>query len=405
MIGTLFSIIVALYLLFNPIPFREDSSTAFGITLFLVGTLIFLAQFMVSVFAWGPLQKTEQNIAPRVIQAFKSDASLKISNFFLFAFLLLSYLAAIDAIFIGFFSTKVLLAVWTILLGIAIDALHHIYKGTLRYLNPFEIVEKFSLDADKSIRQNREGEICDWIDALSETSSKAMGKESISLALSGIDKLRQIAQDYLLAVKGVGYFNEANTPLPPGAPDRVSFTLFYLFQRFEFLFEKALSKKLEPVCSGIVSAMGKIMIYAAKYDMTIVDYPLHYLTEFAKEAENAGMPEVGSRASLTMLEVGKTILKEVDVRYVEIKEPYLAMISSMNEIAKETFRKNKSISIKLLVQPFQDLKAAFINEKMASHQDTPAIVQAIDRVLDEFATLESVLSTMPPIPDMLNQPQ
>ena len=39
-------------------------------------------------------------------------------------------------------------------------------------------------------------------------------------------------------------------------------------------------------------------------------------------------------------------------------------------------------------------------EKMASHKDAEIIIKSIDQVLGEFATLETVLSTLPPLPDV-----
>src|ERR1700733_3359305 len=395
MLGTLFSAIIAIFLFIDPLPFKEDNIAFFGITLFIVATLFFLVQTFLFLFAWGPLQKIEQNTLPRLIQTFQHDSTLRYTRLFLIFFLLASYLIAIDALFLGNFSIRVLLVSWTLLLGIATDMLHHLYKRAMRYLNPFEGVENYYRNAFQSIQGGREDQVCDWIDAIAETTIKAMSKNSFALSLLGADKLQLIAKNYLEIAKNFTYASNASS-----APNRVSYLLFYLFQRYEYIFDKAVAQKIELLCSNVISSLGKIAIYAAKYDMSIAAYPLHYLTKLAKRAQNEGMQEVGNRAMLTMLEVSKTIIKEVDLQYVEIKEPFLAMIGSMDELAKETFRRDKSISIQLLTQPFYDLKAVFSEGKVASHQDQPDIVKTIDRVLDEFATLQTVLSTMPPISEI-----
>lgn len=399
MVGTLISVLIAIFLFMNPLPFREDNIYLFGITLFVIATLFFLVKTLVFLFAWSPLQKIEQNTLPRLIQTFQRDLKIRYSNLFLIFFLLISYLIAIDAIFLGNFSNRVLLSSWTLLLGIAIDMLHLLYKQTMGYLNPFEGIENYYRQCFQSIQGGREEEVCDWIDAIAETAIKALSKNSFALSLLGVDKLRLIAKDYLEISKSFTYSSN-----PSSSPNRVSYLLFYLFQRFEYIFDKAITQKGELICSEVISSLGKITLYAAKYDMSIAAYPLHYLTKLAKRAQNEGMSEAGNRAMLTMLEVSKTIVKEVDLQYVEIKEPFLAMIGSMNELAKETFKRDKSISIQLLTQPFYDLKAVFTEGKIASHQDQPVIVQTLDRVLDEFATLQTVLSTMPPISEILKQP-
>ena len=52
------------------------------------------------------------------------------------------------------------------------------------------------------------------------------------------------------------------------------------------------------------------------------------------------------------------------------------------------------------MQPFKDLRALFQSEKAKDHQDTPVILQNIDRVLGEFEALQMVMSTIPPIPNI-----
>jgi hypothetical protein len=110
------------------------------------------------------------------------------------------------------------------------------------------------------------------------------------------------------------------------------------------------------------------------------------------------MQEAGNRATLTLLEVCKVIIEEINLQYVDIKDPFLSVITYMRDIAKDAFRKDKSVNIKVLIMPFNDLKKLFKNEKIASHQDAKAILQSIDHVLEEFSMLESVMNTLPPMP-------
>jgi len=308
----------------------------------------------------------------------------------------------VDILFLDQFSKKYMLVIWTLLLGIAVDFLHHHLKRVMDFLDPFHVVEFFSGSAQECIRDSKEAELCGWIDTLSETSVKAISRNSTSLSLLAADKLRLIARNYLGVAKGITYHADEDRSKFGGA-DHVSYTLFYLFQRMELIFDKALKEKLEPVCSKIVTTLGKICIYGAKYDITLASYPVYYIGKLTAKAQYKGLQEVGNRATLTLLEVSKVIVDEVDLQYVEIKETFLTIINNMHEIAKDTFKNDKTVNIRIITQPFYELRELFQSEKMANHQDTPSIISNIDLVLDEFTTLETVMTTMPPVSQMVKE--
>ncbi len=397
MVGTLFSLLIAIFIYLNPIPEDAISQSAiFPVILFSVGVLFIVVQTLITVFAWAPLQKAEQNITPRVMHAFKQDRHLRITAALLMIFLVFTYLVALDLFYTHKIDPTYLIMSWTILLGISVDFVHHLLVRVMGYLDPFNVIDLLGNSALESVRKSKFQETCDWIDTFSETSMKAISRNSTSLALMALDKNREIAKTYLEVAKSIAFHEEELE----GKGNHVNYTLFYLFQRLEMVFEKAARNKLEPVCSTLITLLGKIAIYCAKYDVSVAHYPLYYVGKFALDAQSKGMAEVGNRATLTLLEVSKVIIKETDIQYIEIKELFITVIDNMDEIAKETFRNDKEIAISLLTQPFIDLKKLFSQEKIASHQDTPIIIQSIDRVIDEFATLETVMNTLPPIPKM-----
>ena len=61
------------------------------------------------------------------------------------------------------------------------------------------------------------------------------------------------------------------------------------------------------------------------------------------------------------------------------------------------------MNIRILSQPFYELRELFQSGKLANHQDTASIISNIDIVLNEFTTLETVMSTMPPVPQMVKE--
>jgi len=214
------------------------------------------------VFAWGPLQKTEQNFTPRLMESFKRDRNLRFTNLLLLCFLLFTYLIIVDIHFFHIFKQNHLLIAWTLFLGVSLDFLHHHLKRVMDYMDPFHVVDFFSDEAQECVRNEEVEKLCDWIDTLSETTIKAITRNSTSLALSALDKLRLLARNYLGVAKGITYHeDEEESTTEEGHVNHVSYTLFYLFQRFELIFDKALEQKLEPICSNIITIlfMGRNM--------------------------------------------------------------------------------------------------------------------------------------------------
>ena len=395
MAGTLFSLVVAIYLFLNPIPeIAINNSTPFVVILFIIGTLIILIAALITLFAWVPLQLAEQNSTPGVIRSFLKDRRLRGVTSLIILFIIATYAIAIDLLFLHQFNSTYLLVGWTIGLGLTFDLVFHLMHRVMSYFDPQHVVDFFGQQSLESIRKSDFKEICGWLDSFSVIAMKAAANHNSSLCLSSIDKMRSVAKSYLAVAKSITFHDEDTQG------DHVNYTLFYLFQRVEMIYEAALRLKLEPICSHIITMLGKITIYSAKFDISVAHYPLYYLGKLTEAAQRKGLEEVGNRATLTMLEVGKVIIKEVDIQYVDIKETFFTLINNMHVIAQEIFRKDKSISISLLTKPFYDLKDCFQNPRVSSHQDTPLIIQQINQVINEFNTLETVMSTMPPIPEM-----
>ncbi|GEM_PF-2674051 len=400
MVGTIFSILVAIYLFFNPLPENvADHAGTFSAILFLIGTLTLLTALAITLFAWSPLQQAEQTTTPGVIKIFTEDRQLKLTSSLIIAFLILSYVFAIDLLFLQNLNPTYLLMAWTIVLGVTVDVTRHLLHRVMNFLDPQHVIEYFGTKAEESVRKSDFQEVCNWYDRFSEIGMKALAKHNNSLCLTSIDKMRSLTKSYLAQAMNIHFNDEEEKG------DHVNYTLFYLFQRIEMIYESALRLKLEPVCSYIITMLGKVAIYCAEFDISVAHYPLHYLGKLTNAAQKNNLEEVGNRASLTMLEISKIILEEVDLQYVDIKETFLTVVNNMHEIARESFRNDKSTNISLLTQPLYLLKELFQKGKAASHQDAPVIIANIDQVLNEFATLETVLNTMPPMPEMEKEKQ
>jgi hypothetical protein len=389
MYATLFSLLICFFIIFNPFETNViPDAQLVGISLIVIASLFVLIQNFALAMAWNPLQNAEKEFTPRIIEVFKRDRLLRFIHFWLLFFPLISYAIAIDLLYLNLFNKIVLLAVWIVFLGIAIDLLSLFFKRILEYINPVSVINQMVNASRQSILQEDEGGLCQWIDALSEVAIKAGQRSSPSLANQALSQLPSILENYFQSAKSIGHQKL----------DKANYILYYLLQRLEMIFHKALEHRLEPICRFAINIAGKITLLAAKYDITLMTLPLRYLGEFALAGQKAKMGDIGDYAACVLLEVAKKILAEVDVTYLEIRDPFFALISQLEEISKEAFRQDRNINIQVLNQPFGELKALFQTEPLAKHQDTPIILQDIDRVTGEFDALGMVLRTVPPIP-------
>ncbi|MBA3815420.1 MAG: hypothetical protein H0X29_02675 [Parachlamydiaceae bacterium] len=401
MIGTFFSILLAAFIVFNPFVGEANlNATVLSIAMLATGILFLLMLPASIAFSWLPLQKAEQNATPRILEMYRKDAHLRLTSAWLAIFPLASFVLGLDVLYTHIFEVKIIFAIWIILLGITIDASQYLFKRILGYLNPFAVVEMFTKEANQAIRNEREEDLCQWIDALSEISIKAMQRHSSSLSNASINEQQQIARLFLKSSKSISHHSQDKQTIELGISDKISYVMFFLYQRLELEFDKAIKNNIEPTCSQIIVSLGKIAIDAANYDISIASPPLRFLGKFALLAQEKEMHETSIKASCTLLGVAHTILNEIEIAYQEIKDPFFSIVNAMEELAKGEFRKNKSMNISLLTQPFVELKAMFATGAAKDHVDTPAIIQNIDRVLGEFEALQMVMNTLPTIPEI-----
>lgn len=397
MIGTILSAVFAIFLYLSAYDISGNPSVVK--TIMITTAIVFLFIIPIgSMFSWLPMQKAEQNSTPRIMEMYRQDRHIIICGGWLLTFSLLTFLLVMDPIYNYAMTKDWLFPLWLLLLGVSFDSVASFLHRVSSYLNPFHVVKMFARKATHAIQTDRELDLCDWIDALSEVAIKGVYRHSTSVGHMALQEEQLLARQFLGASKSIGHREQDQQMKEAGIQDKISFTMFYLYQRLDIVFEKALHNRLEPTCTLIITILGKIAVDAAKFDMTLASAPLRYLGRCAKKAQDLGFEETAETASCVLFEVAKEILTSVDITYFEIKDTFLSIINGMEMLTKGAFKRDKSISIALLMQPFKDLKALFQTGKVQEHQDTPVIVQNIDRVLGEFEALILVMNTMPPIP-------
>lgn len=391
MFATVIALIIATSLFVSPYlaSFVPDPQPL-AILMAVVGSFCLPLLGMINLIPLIPLQRAEEKVTPRVVELFQSDRSHGWANLMLVLFPLFSYVFFFF-LFDTFDSdvTLALFAIWIVLLGNTLDLLRKFFYHFLALLNPYHVVEEYCTIAHYlESRRNVEG-ACDWLGALSETGNKALHRNSTTVVAEVIDKMSEVAQNFLQKWQQREMI--ASEPLTDEEIEQQHYPLYFLLQRMESLFNQALEKRLEPICTSVITNLGKIAATAVRCGIPVSGFALHILGESAKAALKKDFEEVAIKASCTLEQVTKILIAEPQVASLDLKSPFLLIINQMDVLAKEMFRRDKSINLGALSQPFHELKELWQQEPLLSHPDHDTIFHELDRVTGEFVALEQVM--------------
>lgn len=370
----------------------------------LSGTAALITVPLIRAISLIPLQQLQSHFISRIIELFRRDHWIRLNTFFLLLFPLSSFSLSLFLLNTDFPYKEIVFAIWLITLGVFLDFIRHDFKRTIQLLDPYQVIHLIGKEAKKAAVDEKDEFLWSSIDTLSEVSLQAVEKNRIALATEALTQFPPIMHIFFESAKSISHVTQDQKIEKETGRDEASYTVFYVVQRLQSINERALRHHLESVCSQIIVVLGKIIIYGARFDLSMVTFPTPFIGKFAVQALAHHYTEVANIATSTLLEIAKTIVTEIDLTYAELEEPFTAIINSLDAIAKETFRKDKTVNIPIISQPLRDLKHLFENEKVANHRDTPVIMQRINNALAEFDALEQVLRTLPPLSNFGNEP-
>lgn len=401
MLVTLFSAVCAALFFFYTEKYSVDVEGNLIATLIAIGggLILFLTAFF-NIAILNPLERIEQKLVPNLLETFRRNTPLQIERSLLFIFPVASlFLAAL--ILIPSIPHKIWFFLgWIILFGLAIDLLRLSWKKAVNFLNPTYLVKQLEHDALHAIRSENDDLLWSSIDSIAEVCLRSIENSRIALSTQALQTYPPIYKTFFESSKSISRVNRDAKVEKETGLDEASYTVYYLLQRLELINDRALQNRLETVIRQLITTLGKIIIYAAEYDVSMVSFPTHFLTKFGLKAQQHHFDEVAVLATGTLTEIAKTILTEIDVTYAELQEPFRALISGLDALAKGTFTKRKDTSINILTEPFLQIKTLLQTEKMAQQRDTPVILNEVNRVLDEWETLNKVMKGIPPIPEL-----
>lgn len=340
---------------------------------------LFFPLFGIIAFAgsFTALQQGEQTGTPKSLELLKADPKLQAMLIFLFTWPLLAFVQ------IGTYTWAFLF----ILIGLGLDASRFLVLRLLDHLNPFRLVQLLEEASLRFLQQEQQTPLCETIEALGEMGSKGIIRGNSTLANQTVNGLETVGKRILAAEKNSG-------------KDTLTYMILFILQQMETLFKTAIAQGGGLSLGHLTTAVTKLAARAATVDLSLTLYPLHYLRRMAKKAVEEGHLDVGVKTTLSSMALANEIAALPSLESQELEAPYRCLIDILEEIAKESFRKDKTTPIPLLMQPFLELKTLFTQPKLVNHQDTPAIQKQLDRIIGEFQALDALLKTMPPLPNL-----
>ena len=363
------------------------------------GTVILLTGVYFQTSILIPLENLERKLVPNLLEVARKDTFFYWGRFLMFLFPILSYIFTLIIIELPLYQ-KWLFSGWLILFAIVLDFFRDGWERVANFLTPSYLVKHISQGAIKSIQIDEDDVLWNRLDDLSEIGLNAAEKGKLALSNQVLQTFPGIVQTFFDSSKSISRMNRDQEVKKMTGRDEANYTTYYLLQRLELINDKALQNRLETVCRQMIVTMGKIVISSARYDLTMVSFPTHFLTKFGLKAQQHHYDEVSVLAVSTLIEIAKTITTDINLEYTELKEPFKSILNGLDALAKGAFKKNKQINIKTLIQPFLDIREFFKTEKMARHPDTPVIEHEIDQLLAEYKTLEDMLQGIPSMPNI-----
>ncbi len=193
-----------------------------------------------------------------LIQFFTSYSSIKLQNktsskildfiytkkthqFLIFGALLSIIVTMLGAYFPPFISLTGLF--------LSIIFLFALTRKQIALFNPFRLLEEYKNGALRSIADNDEPTLCEWIESIDEAAEKGLYQSSLSLVSAAIDHELEIGKSFLS--------NSNMLDL-----QKIGYVLFFIFERLNSLFEKALSKNFDFLCVKINTTFGKLALHS-----------------------------------------------------------------------------------------------------------------------------------------------
>jgi hypothetical protein len=342
-----------------------------------------------------PLERVEEKLVPGINELLINDRGIKSLNSALFLLALALLFTILAGNYLAIAHPQYLLGGIIMGIGISLDVFTHLMRRVFAYLNPQSILEIIGTRGKNVIASGKEEDICDLIDTLSVISLKSLIQHNTSLCNQSLQEATFMLQSYLEASSKKFEDTSHTADDFKDSEEKAHFMLFYLFDRLDTIYKKALELNVESICSSIMTQLGKLALHAAKYKVSLATHPIQQLGRITLESAERKNDNLSLKGTCTLVELSKAIATNVNPELPDFADPHLSAILQLDAIGKEIFRRDKATNIQLLTYPFSDLKAFFRSAPRDKIPSTAVIIKELDRIIAEWDTLETVMRTMP----------
>lgn len=385
---TIFGLFLSTAVFLGAVPFGEDAGLWFAFLALVVGVSSFLGSILFFGALLGPLTKVETEIGPTYL--LRSSWQYRFLKNVLFFFPWFSFLLPAGVI-LGFTSSLPLFLIWVVAFGIYLDALRWGWQWGEELLNPETMIQQLLHRAKWAIQNEKDEVLWSSLDGMGEVALKAIQQHHLSLCSHAIDGFPSLVSIFFASSKSISRKPMDDEIQKETGSDEASYTLFYLLQRLQWIYQKAVLLSMEAVGIHLIRVLGKITISCMQFDFSLVAPPLRFLSRFGVQAERVGWEDASRLAVSTLLELAKKMVEDFDVRWSGLQEPFFALIQGLDDLARTAFQKDRSTTISLLLSPFFSIQNILKQDRLAGQVEIPAIQAKLDTVITQFQTLEQLL--------------
>lgn len=395
MLGTIFSIICALFVAFH----AYEVPTAFApinSPFFLICSLVLLFISLVKpLLLWPTIVRTQYKIMACAQELYLKDKLIPLSLLYLFVFCLYSLYITLDGPSSSNTAALLMVYSWIIGFGIGFDLLRAAMKRLLQYSQVSFLMQKIATEVEVAVKQKEESKAMQWLEVSIESAARATMDGRINLASNALASLEGVIESYVKEVARAQvtgpFVQESNTPT---FTDKVSYLAIFVCERLQWVFETALQKDMQPIADAIISQLGKLSVFFAKHNTNVASLPLSFLMKCGEIAQKQQETEVVTRALLTLSETAKSLISHAKERNESIRDLILTALMTLEQLVKTMFKQSKDINPVLLMQPFAEIGQFIGQDNMRTFPDREEILGEIRRVLNEFQALQIVTKNM-----------
>ncbi len=361
-----------------------------GIAMVFAATALMVLSMSCYLITARAVLKEERYAIPAAFKLYMADISLRGAVVGIVAYFLYTLFLDMLPQFNRFLDKWQGIALWLFLTGGAIDLLRLQARRGMRFASPTMVAKFLDKAFVRSLRHQDEVGAMAFFDSCNAGVVRAAKEGSLDVALAAFGAQVSMVEHF------VGTSAMRSLMAKDGAEgasllDRVGYFVAYVCRRSFWAYEAILRAKEEPMAEEQVAFLGRVALVLARYHPSLINVPLNALGQVAERALDHKMEVAAERTILTLAEICKALTRESLRTGQPCRESFQTALSILERLVKESFKRNKTSPIALLMQPFAEIANALGSSDMDALPDRDHFLSELRRILGELNALEAVM--------------